>query len=47
LLSEEFNSDTGKFNFKSPDQIPEEFWRAAQEVAAWVSFLTLLDIEIK
>jgi hypothetical protein len=31
----EFNSDTGEFNFKSPDQIPEEFWRAAQEVTTY------------
>ena len=31
----EFNSDTGELNFKSPDQIPEEFWRAAQEVTAY------------
>jgi hypothetical protein len=30
----EFNSDTGEFNIKSPDQIPEGFWRAAQEVTA-------------
>jgi phage terminase small subunit len=31
----EFNSDTGELNFKSPDRIPEEFWRAAQEVTAY------------
>jgi len=31
----EFNSDTGEFNFKSPNQIPEGFWRAAQEVTAY------------
>ena len=31
----EFNPDTEEFNFKSPDQIPEEFWRAAQEVTAY------------
>ena len=31
----EFNSDTGEFNIKSPDQIPEKFWRAPQEVTAY------------
>ena len=31
----EFNSDTGELNFKSPDRIPEAFWRAAQEVTAY------------
>jgi phage terminase small subunit len=31
----EFNSDTGEFNIKSPDQIPEGFWRAAQEVTTY------------
>ena len=31
----EFNSETGEFSFKSPDQIPEGFWRAAQEVTAY------------
>jgi hypothetical protein len=31
----EFNSDTGELNFKLPNQIPEGFWRAAQEVTAY------------
>jgi hypothetical protein len=31
----EFNSDTGVLNFKLPNQIPEGFWRAAQEVTAY------------
>ena len=31
----EFNSDTGELNFKLPNQIPEGFWRAAQEVSAY------------
>ena len=31
----EFNSDTGEFNFKSPDQVPEAVWRAAQEVTTF------------
>ena len=35
MYGTEFDSDTGEFNFKSPDQIPEEFWRAAQEVTAY------------
>ena len=31
----EYNPDTREFTFKAPDQIPEEFWRAAQEVTAY------------
>jgi phage terminase small subunit len=31
----EFNSDTGEFNFKSPDQIPEEFWKACSELTTY------------
>ena len=31
----EFNSDAGELNFKLPNQIPEGFWRAAQEVTAY------------
>jgi hypothetical protein len=31
----EFNSDKGELNFKSPDQIPEVFWMAVQEVTAY------------
>ena len=32
----EFNSDTGELNFKLPNQIPEGFWRAAQEVTLYL-----------
>ena len=31
----DYDADTGEISFKSPDQIPEEFWRAAQEVTAY------------
>jgi phage terminase small subunit len=31
----DYDSDTGEISLKSPDQIPEAFWRAAQEVTAY------------
>ena len=30
-----YDPDTGEFSFKSPDEIPEEFWRAASEVTTY------------
>ena len=31
----EYNPDTKEFTFKAPDQIPEEFWMAAQEITTF------------
>ena len=31
----EYNPDTREFTFKAPDQIPEEFWMAAQEITTF------------
>ena len=31
----DYDSGTGEISLKLPDQIPEEFWRAAQEVTAY------------
>lgn len=30
-----YDPNTGEFSFKSPDEIPEEFWRAASEVTTY------------
>ena len=31
----QYDPNTGEFSFKSPDEIPEEFWRAASEVTTY------------
>ena len=31
----QYDANTGEFSFKSPDEIPEEFWKAASEVTTY------------